>query len=126
MVPQGGLFWDGRADTLQAQASGPMVNPVEMANASLAQVADKLAHTSYKGDFEKLFGPRIFDSGDLAVSEAMFAVARYQVEEPGVSSVHEQIRLLARRQGAADAGGIARTAPLQRSRQGELRGLSCV
>ncbi|WP_248323541.1 MULTISPECIES: cytochrome-c peroxidase [unclassified Caballeronia] len=81
MVPQGGLFWDGRADTLQAQASGPMVNPVEMANASLAQVADKLAHTSYKGDFEKLFGPRIFDSGDLAVSEAMFAVARYQVEE---------------------------------------------
>nr|WP_244851779.1 cytochrome c peroxidase [Caballeronia sp. SL2Y3] len=81
MVPQGGLFWDGRADTLQAQASGPMVNPVEMANASLAQVAQKLAHTPYKGEFEKLFGPRIFSSGDLAVSEAMFAVARYQVEE---------------------------------------------
>ncbi|VXB33942.1 Cytochrome c peroxidase [Burkholderia sp. 8Y] len=81
MVPQGGLFWDGRADTLQAQASGPMVNPVEMANTSLAQVAEKLAHTAYKADFEKLFGPRIFHSGDLAVSEAMFAVARYQVEE---------------------------------------------
>ncbi|WP_277183161.1 cytochrome-c peroxidase [Caballeronia sp. BR00000012568055] len=82
MVPQGGLFWDGRADTLQAQASGPMLNPVEMANTSLDQVADKLAHAPYKGDFEKLFGPRIFDTrGGLAVSEAMFAVARYQVEE---------------------------------------------
>jgi cytochrome c peroxidase len=81
MVPQGGLFWDGRADTLQAQASGPMLNPVEMANTSLDQVADKLAHTSYAGDFQKLFGSSIFQTQGLAISEAMFAVARYQVEE---------------------------------------------
>jgi cytochrome c peroxidase len=81
LVPQGGLFWDGRADTLQAQASGPMLNPVEMANTSLDEVSGKLAHTAYKGEFEKLFGPRIFDTRGLAVSEAMFAVARYQVEE---------------------------------------------
>jgi cytochrome c peroxidase len=81
MVPQGGLFWDGRADTLQMQASGPMLNPVEMANANLDQVADKLQHASYKGDFEKLFGPLIFKTQGLAISEAMFAVARYQVEE---------------------------------------------
>jgi cytochrome c peroxidase len=81
MVPQGGLFWDGRADTLQAQASGPMLNPVEMANTSLDQVAAKLAHTSYAGDFEKLFGSGIFRTQGLAISEAMFAVARYQVEE---------------------------------------------
>jgi len=81
MVPQGGLFWDGRADTLQAQASGPMLNPVEMANASLEEVTGKLAHTAYKAEFEKLFGPRIFATSGLAVSEAMFAVARYQVEE---------------------------------------------
>src|ERR1700742_3954301 len=25
IVPQGGLFWDGRADTLQMQASGPLL-----------------------------------------------------------------------------------------------------
>lgn len=29
-------FWDGRADTIEAQATGPMVNPVEMALASTA------------------------------------------------------------------------------------------
>ena len=81
MVPQGGLFWDGRVDTLQAQAMGPLLNSVEMANSSADEVSGKLQRTSYKADFVKLFGPRIFASKGLAISEAMFAMARYQVEE---------------------------------------------
>lgn len=81
MVPQGGFFWDGRADTLQAQASGPMLNPVEMANTSLADVSAKLQRTPYKSDFTKLFGPHVFESTELTTAEAMFAIARYQVEE---------------------------------------------
>lgn len=81
MVPQGGLFWDGRADTLQAQASGPMLNPVEMANANMDEVSAKLQRTTYKSDFTQLFGPLIFKNRDLSIAEAMFAVARYQVEE---------------------------------------------
>ncbi|MFM0215470.1 cytochrome-c peroxidase [Paraburkholderia caledonica] len=81
MVPQGGMFWDGRADTLQAQAAGPMLNPVEMANASEADVMAKLQRTQYKKDFLQLFGPNVFQNTTLAMSEAMFAVARYQVEE---------------------------------------------
>jgi cytochrome c peroxidase len=82
MVPQGGLFWDGRVDTLQQQASGPLLNPVEMANASEADVLHKLAHAPYKGMFLQLFGPNIFNDARLAIAEAMFAVARYQVEDP--------------------------------------------
>lgn len=35
------LFWDGRADTLEAQALGPMQSPNEM-NATLNEVVDKL------------------------------------------------------------------------------------
>src|ERR1700733_3382060 len=27
IVPQGGLFWDGRADSLQLQAAGPLLDP---------------------------------------------------------------------------------------------------
>ncbi len=81
MVPQGGLFWDGRADTLQLQASGPLLNPVEMANANAADVLTKLQHTDYRKDFLQLFGPNVFQNKDLAMSEAMFAIARYQVEE---------------------------------------------
>jgi len=82
MVPQGGLFWDGRADTLQAQAMGPLFNPVEMANASMAEVKQTLEHRPYQHDFIQLFGPRVFDNPTLAVAEAMSAIARYQIEDP--------------------------------------------
>ncbi|MFC0399179.1 cytochrome-c peroxidase [Paraburkholderia rhizosphaerae] len=81
MVPQGGLFWDGRASTLQDQAIGPMLNPVEMANASVADVAHKLVATKYLDQFKLLFGDSIAYRPELLVSEAMFAVGRYQYED---------------------------------------------
>jgi cytochrome c peroxidase len=81
MVPQGGLFWDGRADTLQIQAIEPMLNPVEMANPSADDVARKLQHAPYIDQFKKLFGDNIVDNPGLLLTEAMFAVGRYQIEE---------------------------------------------
>jgi len=81
MVPQGGLFWDGRADTLQKQAIGPLLDPNEMANTSVEDVAAKLARAPYVKIFEKLFGPRILKDPRLFTAEAMFAVGRYQFEE---------------------------------------------
>jgi len=82
MVPQGGLFWDGRADTLQSQALGPMLDPVEMANASADDVAVKLETSRYAKVFRQLFGDNVFGNHRLAVSEAMFAIGRYQIEDP--------------------------------------------
>jgi cytochrome c peroxidase len=82
LVPQGGLFWDGRVDTLQEQAMGPLLNPVEMANPSAAAVAEKLRRRPYASLFAQLFGPAILDQPAQLVSEAMFAVARYQIETP--------------------------------------------
>ncbi|CAB3789320.1 Methylamine utilization protein MauG [Paraburkholderia ultramafica] len=82
MVPQGGLFWDGRADTLQIQALGPLTNPVEMANATEEDVARKLLQTKYLDQFKQIFGPSIVSNPSLLVSEAMFAVGRYQIEDP--------------------------------------------
>lgn len=82
MVPQGGLFWDGRADSLQRQAFLPALNPLEMANASVAGIAHKLDQTRYHHLFTQLFGPTIFNDADRLVSEAMFALARYQIEDP--------------------------------------------
>lgn len=81
MVPQGGLFWDGRADSLQRQATGPLFNPIEMANRSAAEVAEKLSRSSYRQRFVSLFGPHILQMPDSLVDEAMFAVARYQFED---------------------------------------------
>ena len=83
LVPQGGLFWDGRADTLQIQAAVPLLDPREMDGGSIEKVAEKLSHAPYAKNFADLFGESIFRSPQMLVSEAMFAVARYQIEEPG-------------------------------------------
>jgi cytochrome c peroxidase len=82
LVPQGGLFWDGRADTLQDQAMGPLLNPLEIDGGSVEAVAAKLKHAPYAPRFVQLFGASVFDTPRLAVAEALFAVARYQIEEP--------------------------------------------
>jgi cytochrome c peroxidase len=82
IVPQGGLFWDGRADTLQDQALFPLLDPREMDGGSIDIVADKLQRAPYADYFTGLFGASVFSKPRLLVSEAMFAVARYQFEEP--------------------------------------------
>lgn len=82
LVPQGGLFWDGRADTLQDQALAPLLSPIEMDGGSIAIVATKLARAPYAARLRQLFGATIFADQRLAVAEAMFAVARYEIEAP--------------------------------------------
>ena len=85
MVPQGGLFWDGRADSLQRQAIIPMLNPVEMANTSIDEVARKLATSKYRQSFAQLFGPGILRDPPQLIDEAMFAIGRFEMED---SSFH--------------------------------------
>jgi cytochrome c peroxidase len=81
LVPQGGIFWDGRADTLQQQASGPLFNPAEMAASTPESVATRIEHAKYAPDFRGLFGANVFENSKLLMSEAMFAIARYQIED---------------------------------------------
>jgi cytochrome c peroxidase len=82
IVPQGGLFWDGRADTLQFQAIGPLLDPREMDGGSVEIIAEKLRHAPYAQKFAALFGPNVLKDTKLLVAEAQFAVGRYQIEEP--------------------------------------------
>lgn len=81
IVPQGGLFWDGRADTLQEQALFPLLDRNEMDGGSAEIVADKLRNAPYAQRFVELFGAGVMRNQRLLIAEAMFAVARYQVEE---------------------------------------------
>ncbi len=82
LVPQGGLFWDGRANTLQQQAGGPLFNPVEMDAGTPERVAEIIAKQPYAKDFVQLFGPNVFDDPRQVTAEALFAIARYEVEDP--------------------------------------------
>ena len=81
LVPQGGLFWDGRADTLEQQINGPLYNPAEMDGGTVEEVAGKLASGPYAADFKRLFGPNVFENASMAVDEAMFAIGRYEIED---------------------------------------------
>ena len=80
--PQGGLDWDGRVDTFQDQARGPFLDANEMANRSAAELLEKLQKTNYADGFRKLFGAAVFDQPELALSEALFALSRFQLEDP--------------------------------------------
>ena len=82
LVPQGGLFLDGRVNTLQEQADGPLFNPVEMDAGSPQRVAQILQTGAHATLMRQLFGPSVFDDPNHTVSEAMFAIARYQIEDP--------------------------------------------
>ena len=81
-VPRGGLDWDGRANTLQLQALGPLLDPNEMDNHSATELLEKLEHAAYADDIKKLFGANVFRQRELALDEALFALARFQNEDP--------------------------------------------
>ena len=81
VVPQGGLFWDGRADTLQSQALGPLLNPRELDGGSILRVASRLREAPYAPLFAQLFGPSILRDARGLVAEALFALARYEFED---------------------------------------------
>jgi len=66
-------FWDGRAATLEAQALGPIQNPIEM-NMELDKVVEKLnAIPGYKEQFQKVFGTDVTSDG---IAKAIAAFER--------------------------------------------------
>ncbi len=73
----GGLFWDGRANTLAEQAAFPLVNPLEMNNPDKAAVVAKLKK-HYGPQFRRLFGKDVFDNTDTAFARAGDALAAFQ------------------------------------------------
>jgi cytochrome c peroxidase len=80
-APKGGFFWDGRADSLAAQAKGPFLNIAEMANTDEAAVIAKLANASYADQFKKVFGADILSNPAAAFDRMAFALERYQIED---------------------------------------------
>ena len=64
-------FWDGRMETLEEQAVGPIENPVEM-GIPLSYVVDKLnKHEQYRKFFVKIFG-HVADKKSVAEAIAAF------------------------------------------------------
>jgi cytochrome c peroxidase len=56
-------FWDGRAATLEEQATGPVENPIEMGNTMDAVVASFAKVPGYRERFQKVFGTDVTKDG---------------------------------------------------------------
>jgi cytochrome c peroxidase len=74
----GGQFLDGRAATLEEQAKGPFLNPLEMANTSRAQVVEKVRGAPYAPLFRNVFGPQSLDDPDAAYERIAQAIAAFE------------------------------------------------
>lgn len=89
----GGLFWDGRAETLEAQAKGPFLNPLEMHMQTKRAVVARVAQASYADDFKAVFGADSLSLGraDAAFDRITLAIAEYERSEElnSYSSKHD-------------------------------------
>ena len=74
----GGFFHDGRAKTLQEQAGGPFLNPLEMGNKTMASVVAKVKASSYKLLFEQVYGASIWQNSDAAFKAITAAIVVYE------------------------------------------------
>lgn len=67
-------FWDGRAASLEAQAAGPVTNPIEMGMKSWDDVVARLKSIEgYQHAFDRAFGPN-----SISKDNATKAIAAYE------------------------------------------------
>jgi len=74
----GGLFWDGRANSLAEQAQGPPLNPLEMANPDTLTIAEKLRSLSYATLFTEVYGPDALSNPGKAFTHMADAIEAYE------------------------------------------------
>ena len=76
--PTGGHTWDGRAGSLHEQARLPLLSPVEMANASAADVVRRLETGPLAARFRSVFGDYVFGSDERAMQALLMALEVFQ------------------------------------------------
>ena len=75
---RGGFFWDGRANTLQEQARGPILNPLEMNN-TVEGAAKALKAAGYAPLIKSLYGD--LNDDEAWVDAATDALAEFQLTD---------------------------------------------
>jgi cytochrome c peroxidase len=104
----GGLFWDGRANSLEEQMAGPLLNPLEMNNPDKGVVVAKLRE-HYGPQFRQVFGKDALDDTDRAfahLGEALAAFERTPAFAP-FSSKYDRYLAGNEQLSASEARGLA-------------------
>ena len=81
VVPEGGMDWDGRAAILADQASGPLLDPREMANKDGLELLARLKAAPYADELIAVFGSEVFRSPSAGLADMYLALARFQAED---------------------------------------------
>lgn len=77
--PSGGLFLDGRASDLAAQALQPMLNPLEMALPDLTALAGRIrGNAGYRDAVAALFGAEVLDDDGRLADAVSRAIAAFE------------------------------------------------
>ena len=79
--PGGGLMLDGRAATLATQTALPLLNPVEMNNASKDAVVQAVKDSQYATLFAQAFGANILDDTAKAFAALGQAIQAFEQED---------------------------------------------
>ncbi|UHS62603.1 cytochrome-c peroxidase [Agrobacterium vaccinii] len=75
----GGQFWDGRASSLEDQAAGPPLNPIEMGMPDKTTIAKRLQENpDYAAAFGTQFGGDVFKTDDAAFAAMTKALAAFE------------------------------------------------
>ncbi|MBS0240024.1 MAG: c-type cytochrome [Proteobacteria bacterium] len=76
--PIGGMFWDGRAKTIEEQVRDPILNPLEMGMPDEDTVVSRLrANADYREAFTAIFGSDVLADTPKAFSAMEHALAAY-------------------------------------------------
>lgn len=86
-ILSGKQFWDGRVDSLEAQAVGPIQNPIEMGFTHEGVVKRLSENPVYKKQFDAIFGELTIDR----VGQAIAAFERTIVTAPSPYDYYEQL-----------------------------------
>ncbi len=110
-ILSGAQFWDGRAASLEAQAVGPIANPIEMGNTHEKCVAALQGIEGYKVQFEKVFPGEGVTIGN--VGKAIAAFERAIVTGPSAYEFYEPLRVFeaANKEDLADLEALKKDDP---------------
>jgi cytochrome c peroxidase len=80
--PTGGHTWDGRASSAHDQARLPLLSPDEMANASPAEVVERVRGGPHAARLRSLFGADVLDDADRGFAAVTMALEVFQQSPP--------------------------------------------
>jgi len=108
--PTGGHTWDGRAGSAREQARLPLLSQAEMANASAAEVVQRLQRSALATRFRAVFGTAVFDDTLRAFDSLLFALEVFQQSPRDFypfSSRYDEVLRGRAELSAAEARGLA-------------------